>query len=1157
MNWKKFMDEGDYQDFLLRALTVARTGKDRFRKRTNADYCREYAMDKALVIEFLESTQPEKMARLSRLLKARRDERIFAAINSASVGKGGSLIATLKNDLSVGGESLKLFYPPPVSVLEKTVAKNWEKNIFSVAREVWASDAERIDHVIFLNGLAIITVEMKCEVSKQNYTDAIRQYREERNPETRIFRFKSGALVHFALDLSEAWMTTELKGLATHFIPFNKGNGKGIDAGKGNPVVKGHFSTEYMWEEILTRETLSEIVARFVFIEKKERKDPKHPRKKLPPMESVIFPRYHQLDCVRRVLADVYENGTARNYLIMHSAGSGKTNSIAWLAHRLSCLHDAQGEVIINTVIVVTDRVVVDRQLQRAILSLDHQNGEIYVLDEEKTSDDLRTALENGTKIVATTIQKFPYIVDSVKGLGDKRFAVIIDEAHSSTSGKNMMAVTAVAGGTGKRKPKVEGEEEMDAEDVVHQILKGCGKQPNVSMLAFTATPKYQTLKMFGSDGPEGKEPFHVYSMKQAIEEEFIKDVLANYVEYKTFQKIIKTIPNDPRFKQRKAAAKIKRILALHDTNIKQRVQIIVEHFREYVRSGLGYTAKAMIVTSSRQEAVKYRLAIEKYIKDNDYGSEMRALVAFSGKVTMQGETFTEPGMNGFSEASLPDNFDLDENNVLIVANKYQTGFDQKKLSAMYVLKKLSGVNAVQTLSRLNRFLPDKTTFVLDFVNTCQEMVRAFGKYYTTTVLADDVTPQALYDLLREIEIRSIYTQGEVKEYWSFCCKRQTDATRQQIVSILSAAKKRFDNLGEADRKEALGQMRRFVKWYDFIVQAAFLDDALLYEKREFIDRLIGFVDIGSGGGGFSLKDKVDAVDFEQRKVLETHKPDIPSDPTAKVPDPGQTGEEDEEENLSKIIERLNSLYGFKGDAKVLTKSIGQIRAMCEANEKLARTAKVSTLSQYKLPFFQAGQDAMSDCLDQNEAFFTLLLNNEDAMKTVLEAIVRQVYEAQRGRVSEPEVLHEVGEALRYREYLPYYTLSAACGRFGAERLVEEPLGWVRIAGRLTKNENLYVVRASGHSMEPRIKDGDYCVFEYREGAKPEDNAIVLAEHADVIDDETRGAYSIKKFVTQKGKVVLKPLNRGFSDIRIDSSDGYRIVGVFRENYQVETAGSN
>lgn len=1150
MNWKKFMDEGDYQDFLLRALTVGRTGKDRFRKRTNADYCREYAMDKALVIEFLESTQPEKMARLSRLLKAQRDERIFAAINSASVGKGGSLIATLKNDLSVGGESLKLFYPPPVSVLEKTVAKNWEKNIFSVAREVWASDAERIDHVIFLNGLAIITVEMKCEVSKQNYTDAIRQYREERNPETRIFRFKSGALVHFALDLNEAWMATELKGLATHFIPFNRGNGKGIDAGKGNPVVKGHFSTEYMWEEILTRETLSEIVARFVFIEKKERKDPKHPRKKLPPVESVIFPRYHQLDCVRRVLADVYENGTARNYLIMHSAGSGKTNSIAWLAHRLSCLHDAQGEVVINTVIVVTDRVVVDRQLQRAILSLDHQNGEIYVLDEEKTSDDLRTALENGTKIVATTIQKFPYIVDSVKGLGDKRFAVIIDEAHSSTSGKNMMAVTAVAGGTGKKKVKVEGEgeDEMDAEDVVHQILKGCGKQPNVSMLAFTATPKYQTLKMFGSDGPEGKEPFHVYSMKQAIEEEFIKDVLANYVEYKTFQKIIKTIPNDPRFKQRKAAAKIKRILALHDTNIKQRVQIIVEHFREYVRSGLGSTAKAMIVTSSRQEAVKYRLAIEKYIKDNDYGSEMRALVAFSGKVTMQGETFTEPGMNGFSEASLPDNFDLDENNVLIVANKYQTGFDQKKLCAMYVLKKLSGVNAVQTLSRVNRFLPDKTTFVLDFVNTCQEMVRAFGKYYTTTVLADDVTPQALYDLMREIEIRSLYTQGEVKEYWSLCCKRQTDATRQLIVSILSAAKKRFDNLCETDRKEALGQMRRFVKWYDFIVQAAFLDDALLYEKREFIDRLIGFVDIGSGGGGFSLKDKVDAVDFEQRKILETHKPDITSDPTAKVPDPGQTGDVDEEENLSKIIERLNSLYGFKGDAKVLTKSIGQIRAMCEANEKLARTAKVSTLSQYKLPFFQAGQDAMSDCLDQNEAFFTLLLNNEDAMKTVLEAIVRQVYEAQRGRASEPEILHEVGEALRYSEYLPVYSLRAVCGPLADGEEVKAE-GWIKVEGHGKLDSTQFVVRTEGLSMEGLIHEGAMCIMRKLGGGGLEGKTI-LVQRNDASDPESGGAYTIKKFTRKGKKVILKAKDPKYDiPLKDDAEYGqmYRAIAEFKK----------
>lgn len=989
MNWKNFMNEGDYQAFLLRALTVARKGEEKFRKRTNADFCREYAMDKGLLIEFLEDTQGEEMAALTKRYKERRDNIIFKAINASCVNKDGGLIYTLKHGVSFeGGTHLKLFYPPPVSPNEKKVTENWKKNIFSVAREVWASDSERIDHVIFLNGLAIITIEMKCEASKQNYTDAIKQYREERNPETRIFRPKAGALVHFALDLNEAWMTTKLAGRATDFIPFNKGNGEGIEAGKGNPIVRGHFSTEYFWEEILTRKTLSEIVAQFVFVERKERKDPKTRKRFF--KEEVIFPRYHQLDCVHKVLSDVSENGTAKNYLIMHSAGSGKTNSIAWLAHRLSCLHDAEGNEIVDSVIIITDRVVVDRQLQRAVLSLDHAKGEIYVLNEKRTSDDLRRALENKTKIIATTIQKFPHILDTVKGLSTKRFAVIIDEAHSSTSGKNMMAVTAIARIGDKR----EEEEERDAEDIVHETIRRFGKQPNMAMFAFTATPKPQTLKIFGVDG---KEPFHVYSMKQAIEEGFILDVLANYVEYKTFQNIIKTTAADPKFKQRKAVGKIKKILAFHNTNIKQRTEIIVEHFREYVMNDLNGTAKAMIVTSSRQEAVKYRQAVEKYIRANKYEREMHALVAFSGKVTMLGETFTESGMNGFTEEKLPEMFDLDENNVLIVANKYQTGFDQKKLSAMYVLKKLSGVNAVQTLSRLNRFLPDKKTFVLDFVNTCKDMVKAFSKYYTTTILADDVTPNALYELLKEIELHSLYTIGEVNSYWELSCKPKTYETENQISNIFTESKKRFENLNEADRKETLRRMRRFVKWYDFIVQAAFLDDTMLYKKREYIDRLIGFVNIGGGGPGFTLRDKVDAINFRQVKVLETIKPKIEANPNVKLPDLDGVEGEDEEERLSVIIKQLNSLYGLDADPKVITKSMGQIKAALTANKKLAKTAKVSSFEQYLLPFYQAGQDAISDCLDQNEQFFSLLLKNEDAFKIVLDAISKQVYESQKG----------------------------------------------------------------------------------------------------------------------------------------------------------------
>jgi len=993
MNWRKFMDEKDYQRFLVKCLTERTDGHAPFRLRTNADYCRLYALDRGLLIEFLESTQPDKMRELSRVHKSKRDEVIAQAVNLSCVSQGGSLIHTLKHGVSVGQMLLDLFNPPPDSSNEKSVAAAWEKNIFSVAREVWASDGEIVDHVIFVNGLAVATIEMKCEAAGQTYQNAIRQYRQDRSPETRLFRFKAGALVHFAMDLNEVWMTTHLEGGKTNFIPFNKGCGDGIEAGKGNPVVKGHFSTEYMWEDILTRETLSDIISRYVFVEKKEKKvkvkGKRQKQKKT--VETVIFPRYHQLDCVRKVLSDVEENGTAKNYLIMHSAGSGKTNSIAWLAHRLANLHDKDGHNIIDTAIVVTDRVVVDRQLQRAVLSLDHRNGEIYTLGEDKTSSDLRQALEDGTKIVATTIQKFPYIVDSVKALSGRRFAVIIDEAHSSTSGRNMQAVTMAMG----KRAKTE-DEERDAEDVIRDILKGVGKQPNVTMLAFTATPKPHTLKLFGTDGPDGRrEPFHIYSMKQAIEEGFIKDVLENYIEYKTFCQIVKTTADDPRYKQRKAAGKIKRILALHDVNIAQRTEVIVEHFREFVMPLLGGEAKAMVVTSSREEAVKYRLAFTKYIAKMGYEMELKPLVAFTGTVRTLGQDFTEPGMNGISETALADEFDEDGNNILIVANKYQTGFDQPKLCAMYVLKKLSGVNAVQTLSRLNRAVPGKTTFVLDFVNTCKDMVKAFGKYYTGTVLADDVTVQAIYDLIAEIEVWSLWTVAAVERFWELNVSRpMTDAKRAEIESLFAASKKAFDNLDETQRKDLYSKMRKFVKWYDFMVQAAFLDDTLLYKKRTFVDLLLGHLDSGRGGEGFSLWDKVDAIGFRQEKTLETHSPKVEGNPEITMPTLDSIPEEDEEENLSKIIERLNSTYGVNLDPKVAGKGVEQIIAKAEHDEELRRIAVANDFRNFALPFDDAATKRLIvESYEQSEDFYNLLLNNDEARRTVLNAIARNVYE--------------------------------------------------------------------------------------------------------------------------------------------------------------------
>lgn len=466
-------------------------------------------------------------------------------------------------------------------------------------------------------------------------------------------------------------------------------------------------------EDVLTKDSILEIISKFMFIEVKEKEDESTGKKKI--KENIIFPRFHQRDALHKILADVYENGSSYNYLIQHSAGSGKTNSIAWLAYRLSSLHDENNKIIFDNIIIVTDRVVVDRQLQAAIMGMEHKSGLIKVMDDRCNSSDLAIALGGNTKIVATTIQKFPYIVDDVANLRNKKFAVIIDEAHSSTAGKDMAAVTMTLG-AGEI-----GMDESTTEDLIVEEIAKHGKQENVSVFAFTATPKPTTIQLFGRVNKKGqREAFHIYSMKQAIEEGFILDVLQNYTTYKTYYQINKEIKEDPTCNTNSAKRQIARFVELHETNIAQRIEVIVEHFRTTVMDELGGTAKAMVITNSRESAVKYRQAFEEYITKKGY-SNIRALVAFSGKVTLKDDEkeYTEAGLNGFSEDKLPTEFDKDDYKVLLVANKYQTGFDQPKLCAMYILKKLSGVNAVQTLSRLNRICPpyDKKTFILDFVN--------------------------------------------------------------------------------------------------------------------------------------------------------------------------------------------------------------------------------------------------------------------------------------------------------------------------------------------------------------------------------------------------------------------------------------------------------
>ena len=684
------LSEKDFQHFIMERLVRDNGYLIRHATKEGGDYDRKFAMDRELFFRFLRKTQSDSLDELRKIYKDKTEETIINTINQEILKKGSSLDTCLRGGVDMGyGITLKLLYTKPGTEFNKELNRLYKENIFSIMEEVYLNDKERVDLVIFLNGLAIISFELKCNLAGQSYEDAIYQYRHDRDPKNRLFLFKAGCLVNFAMDLKEVYMATKLAGPSTFFLPFNKGKGIGINRGKGNDInPKTGFGVDYMWKDILKKDTLLDLITKYVFVEVKEKEDPDTKEKKV--KETLIFPRYHQLDCVRSITADVKEHGTRRNYLINHSAGSGKTNTIIWLAYRFSSLHDDHNHQIFDKTIIVTDRVVVDRQLQRAVLNISHKSGMVRVMDDKCNSGDLKNELDEGkAKIIGTTIQKFPYIVDALKSMKQTTFAVIIDEAHSSTAGKDMAAVMKALG---KDVPDID--EELDEKEktdlLISKEISSLGKPENVSFFGFTATPKATTLAMFGQRNEHGQiAPFHLYSMKQAIEEGFILDVLNNYTTYQTFYKINKTIESDPRYKSSQAKKKIARFAALHPTNIAQRLEIIVEHFREYVKDELGGQAKAMVITSSRQEAVKYRNAFDEYIKRKEY-NDIRALVAFSGTVKEGNREYTESGMNGFPESKTADEFDKREYQVLLVANKYQTGFDQDKLCAMYILKKLA-----------------------------------------------------------------------------------------------------------------------------------------------------------------------------------------------------------------------------------------------------------------------------------------------------------------------------------------------------------------------------------------------------------------------------------------------------------------------------------
>lgn len=957
------------------------------------DYNKEYALDTKILFEFLEDTQPKKMDRLRQIHKDQYKFKILKRLNTELNNRG--MIDVLRHGIKDYGVYLDLAYFQPVSKLNDEMVKLYQKNRISVTRQVHYStkNENSIDMLICVNGLPVVVLELKNAFTGQTYEDAIMQYKKDRSPNELLFQFKKRAIVFFAVDTQEAYMTTRLSGDKTSFLPFNKG----CDGGKGNPDNPDGLKTAYLWEEILQKDSLMDILKRFVFIQTEEKKDIDG---NIYTSETVIFPRYHQLDAVRKLEADAREKGVGTNYLVQHSAGSGKTNSISWLAHRLANLHDDNDNSVFDSVIVITDRRVLDRQLQDSIYQLEHKHGVVQKID--KDSNQLADALKSGTRIIISTLQKFPFIIEKVGELQSRKYAVIIDEAHSSSAGENMASLREVLSVStleeaAKLDEELEGKE-YDPEEEILKTIKKRGKQPNISFFAFTATPKAKTLEMFGTIGPDGlPHPFHLYSMRQAIEEGFILDVLQNYVTYETYFKLAKKIEDDPTFDRAKATKALTRYVSLHPHNIAQKTEIMVEHFRSVTRHKIGGRAKAMVVTSSRLHAVRYKHAFDEYIKKKGY-KDMKTLVAFSGTVKDGGVDYKESDMNGFKESELPERFATDEYQVLLVAEKYQTGFDQPLLHTMYVDKKLSGVKAVQTLSRLNRTCSGKDdTFILDFVNKAEDIQEAFKPYYQATIVEEVTEPNLLYDIETMLNAYGIYLKEELDKFAYIYFKpkdKRTSKDRAMLNHFIDAAVERFKKLDEQRKQDFSSQGMKYVRLYSFILQITPFEDVELHKLYVYLTYLLKKLP-REKGSTVHLADEIALEYYTTKKTFEGSISLTPEDenvPVTPVKFAGTGVKEEQEEYLSSIIERLNKRFGTDF-TKADQLSVEQIKEDFAADEDLVQKAKTNTIDDFRLAFEKVFINKVIDRMDQNQAFFTRVLDDEQFKNALMEYMLVETYE--------------------------------------------------------------------------------------------------------------------------------------------------------------------
>lgn len=964
----------------------------------------------ATLIRFIQKTQPNEWKRFT-MQNATEPERKFClAFNTACDMDG--LVSVLRHGFKHRGITFKVCYFKPESSLNQTAQALYEKNEITVNRQWYYSKDHNnsVDMVIAINGIPVFAFELKNQYTGQNVDNAKRQWMYDRDPREICFQFNKRILGYFCVDQLEVWMTTKIDGKDTFFLPFNQGSGgAGNNGGKGNPANPNGYPTAYLWEKVFQKDSMLDIVQKFIHLQvKEEKKLLTNGTEQVIKKKTLIFPRYHQLDVVRKLIADVREYGSGKNYLIQHSAGSGKSNSIAWTAYRLASLHNEENKPVFSSVIVVTDRTVLDAQLQETISGFDHTIGAVETLGEDKNSRDLRDAINNGVRIIVTTLQKFPVIYQEVDDTKGRAFAVIVDEAHSSQTGSSAMKLKAALADTEealREYAEIEGktEEEIDKNDKLVQEMITHGKHKNLSFFAFTATPKPQTLELFGVPCEDGSfHPFHIYSMKQAIEEGFILDVLQNYMTYSTCFKIAKNTEENPELPESRATKVIKKYEKLHPYNISQKSEIIVETFRDTTMKKIGGRGKMMVVTDSRLAAVRYFHEIKKYIAEHHY-MDVDVLTAFSGSVQDGDEEYTESGLNvrkdGSHISETQTKSEFHENfNILIVAEKYQTGFDEPLLHTMIVDKKLKNVKAVQTLSRLNRTCAGKVdTFVLDFANKKEDILEAFQPFYQETSLEQEVNVDLIYQTERELLDYAVFTENDILAFIDVWNKpgKQDAAAMGKMTSVLKPVADRYNLKNSEEKYQFRRLVRSLIKYYSYVTQVVRMFDKDMHKEYLFLSYLIGLIPA----------DPVEPVDLDGKLKLEYYK--LQKTFSGAIQLDNMDGQyvpakqkavqgKKEKSTLDEIIEKINERY--KGDFTDADRvMLSALHDKLRKDEKLANSAKTSDPRIFVESIFPAafGTAAMDSYMESQESY-TALFEDKTKYDAIMNALAGVIYREMR-----------------------------------------------------------------------------------------------------------------------------------------------------------------